>query len=84
MCKKSPAIIYVYKKINTTRKSEFTKQLYDSPLTTREISFMKDIADGLTIAELSEKFNLSPPRISSWKQEVCRKLQMFDMSNVMH
>ena len=82
MCRKSPAIIYVYKKINTTRKSDFNKQLNDSPLTSREIAFMKDIADGLTIAQLSEKFNLSPPRISSWKQEVCKKLQQFDMTTM--
>ena len=83
MCRKSPAVIYVLKKINTTRKSEFKNQLTDSPLTTREIAFMSDIADGLAIKQLSSKFNLSPSRISEWKREVCQKIQAFDAANAM-
>lgn len=83
MCRKSPCIIYVYKKIRTTRKSELYKQLQDSPLTTRELAFIGNIIDGLSIAELSENFHLSPSRISEWKREVCEKIQAFDAATVM-
>ena len=83
MCKKSPSVIYVYKKIRTTRKSELYRQLQDSPLTTRELAFIGNIIDGLSIAELSENFHLSPSRISEWKREVCEKIHAFDAANVM-
>ena len=63
MCRKSPSIIYVYKKIRTTKKSELYKQLQESPLTTRELAFIGNVIDGLSITELSEQFHLSstPP-----------------------
>ena len=83
MCRKSPSVIYVYKKIRTTRKSELYRQLQDSPLTTRELAFIGNIIDGLSIAELSENFHLSPSRISEWKREVCEKIHAFDDANVM-
>ena len=83
MCRKSPSIIYVYKKIRTTKKSELYKQLQESPLTTRELAFIGNVIDGLSITELSEQFHLSPSRISEWKREICQKIQAFDAANAM-
>lgn len=82
MCKKSPAVIYFYKKLNSTKKSVFKNELKDSPLTARELSFILDVADGLTIAELADKHCKSLSRISEWKREVCEKIQAFDVANL--
>ena len=84
MCKKSPAVNFVYKKIRTTRKSEMLKLLEESPLTAVELSFMQDIIAGLSITELSEKHFKSPSRISQWKREVCEKIHAFEIANAMH
>lgn len=80
MCKKSPSVVYVYKKINTTKKSDLIAELEDSPLTEREFTFICCIAKGYNITQLSDKFNLSPARISQWKREVCEKIHAFDIA----
>ena len=82
MSKKSPAVNYVCKKINTTRKSELYEQLKDSPLTERELDLVDKIIRGQSIVELSECFHLSPSRISEWKREVCEKIHAFDLANL--
>lgn len=79
--KKSPAVIYVYKKIRTTKRSALLEQLEEVPLTERDFSFVCDIIAGLSITELSEKFGRTPSRISQWKREVCEKIRDFDMAN---
>ena len=83
MCKKSPAVNFVYRKIRTTRKSEMLQLLEESPLTENELSFMKDIIAGLSITELSEKHFKTASRISQWKREVCEKLHAFVIANTM-
>lgn len=83
MCRKSPAITYVYKKIRTTLKSVFISELKDYPLTESEFEFFAAILQGASIAELSEKFCKSPSRISQWKREVCEKIHAFDIANFM-
>lgn len=80
--KKSPPIIYVYKKIRTTKKSDLLEQLKECPLQDRDLSFICSIIAGLTITELSEKYHRTPSRISQWKREVCEKIQAFDMANL--
>ena len=82
MCKKTPAVAYVYKKISITRKSVIYAWLEDSPLNIRDKSFMRDIVDGLSIQELSDKYHKTPARISQWKREVCEKLHTFDIANM--
>ena len=82
MCKKSPAVNYVYKKISTTRKSEIIEQLKDSPLTERELELIEGMIRGQSIVELSEHFHLSHSRISEWKREVCEKIHSFDLANL--
>lgn len=82
--KKSPSVIYVYRKIKTTKKSELYQQLEDSSLSVRDFSFMCDIIAGLTISELSAKFHKTPSRISQWKREVCEKFHAFDIANLKH
>ena len=81
MCRKSPSVSYVYKKIRTTKKSLLQEQLKESPLTDAEYNFICDVIAGLSIAELSDKFCKSPPRISSWKREICEKIHSFDIAN---
>ena len=81
MCKKSPAVNYVFKKISTTSKSEILQKLEDSPLSLRDISLMKDLINGLSLTELSSKYNLTPSAISKWKRKVCEKLHTFDVAN---
>lgn len=82
MCKKSPAVNYVYKKISTTRKSELFEQLKDSPLTERELDLIDKMVRGQSIVELSDHFHLSYSRISEWKREVCEKIHSFDLANL--
>lgn len=82
MCKKTPAVAYVYKKISITRKSVIYEWLEDSPLNIRDKSFMRDIVNGLSIQELSDKYNKTPARISQWKREVCEKIHTFDIANM--
>ena len=84
MCKKSPAVKYVYRKILTTRKSELLEQLEESPLTKNELSFIKDVIDGMSLTELSDKYNKTYSRISQWKREVFEKVHAFDIANAMH
>ena len=82
MCKKTPSLNYVYKKIATTKKSVLYRQLEDSPLTTHEFSFACDIIAGLNLLELAEKYHLSYSRTSQWKREVCEKIHAFDLANL--
>lgn len=80
--KKGPAINYVCKKFSTTKKSVLFKQLEDYPLNTHDYSLVCDMINGLSITELSLKFNKTPSRISQWKREVCEKIQAFDVANL--
>lgn len=82
MCRKSPSMLYVYKKIQTTRKSVLYEQLEDSPLSVHDFAFICDVIAGLSIIELSEKFHKTPSRISQWKREVCEKIHAFDLANM--
>ena len=82
MCRKTPAVAYVYKKISITRKSVLYAWLEDSPLNTRDFAFMRDIVAGLSIQELADKYNKTPARISQWKREVCEKIHAFDIANI--
>lgn len=84
MCKKSPSIVYVYKKIRTTKKSVLLTQLKESPITESEYSFICDIISGQSIKELSAKYNKTPSRISQWKRELCEKIHAFDIANFTH
>lgn len=81
MSKRSPAVSYVYKKIRTTPKSVMLEMLHDSPLTARDLSLIEDLILGLSIKELSDRYNLSQSRILKWKREVCEKVQRFDVAN---
>lgn len=82
MSKKTPALSYFYKKIETTKKSVLYNQLEDSPLSVHEYSFACDLIAGLTLLELSEKYHLSYSRTSQWKREVCEKIHTFDLANL--
>lgn len=84
MCRKSPSLIYVNKKINTTTKTILYQQLNESTLTETEKAFIRDMIAGASIKELSEKFHKSEPRISSWKREICEKIHAFDCANFKH
>ena len=80
--KKSPSLVYFYRKVRTTKKSMLFKWLDDSPLTTREFAFISDVIEGLSLIELSDKFHKTPSRISHWKREVCEKIHAFDIANL--
>lgn len=80
MCRRSPAVAYVYKKISITKKSVLYAELEDSPLSIRDFAFICDIIAGLCIQELADKYNKSPARISQWKREVCEKVHAFDIA----
>lgn len=80
MCRRSPAVAYVYKKISITKKSVLYAELEDSPLSIRDFAFICDIINGLSIQELADKYNKSPARISQWKREVCEKVHTFDIA----
>ena len=82
MCRKTPAVNYVYQKIRTTKKSVLYAELEDSPLSIREYEFICDVIKGLSLTELSEKYYKSPSRISQWKREICEKIQSFDLANI--
>ena len=82
MCKKSPSVVYFFKKVRTTRKSELFDWLDDSPLSTKEYAFISDVIEGLSLIELADKFHKTPSRISHWKREVCEKLLEFDVANI--
>lgn len=84
MCRKSPSISYVYKKINLTKKSILLKQLKDCPLTDAEFQFMLGVISGFSIKELSAKFHKSQSRTASWKREICEKIHAFDIANLTH
>ena len=84
MCKKSPAVAYVYRKIRTSKKSVLLSELEDSPLSVHDLAFMRDMITGLNITELADKYNKSPARISQWKREVCEKVHSFDIANFRH
>lgn len=81
MCRKSPSVAYVYRKISITKKSELYEQLEDSPLSVRDFAFICDVIAGLTITELADKFHKSPSRVAQWKREVCQKIHAYDMAN---
>lgn len=82
MCRKSPAVSYVYKKIRTTKKSELQEHLKDIPITDQEYCFICDVIAGLNITELSDKYNKSLSRTSQWKREICEKIHTFDIANL--
>ena len=82
MCKKTPSVNYVYRKIQTTKKSELYRQLEDSPLSVQEFAFMCDVVAGLNLKELSAKYHKSYSRVSQWKRELCDKLHAFDLANL--
>ena len=82
MCRKSPSVNYVYKKIRTTKKSVLYEELEDSPLSVHDFAFICDVIAGLNITELSDKFHKTPSRISQWKREVCEKIHQFDLANM--
>lgn len=81
MCRKTPSVVYVYKKIRTTKKSELYQQLEDSPLTIHDYAFMCDIIAGLSLTELADKYHKTYSRVSQWKREVCEKIHAFDIAN---
>ena len=82
MCKRTPSVNYVYKKIMTTKKSDLYSQLEDSPLSVHDFAFICDVVAGLNLKELSEKYHKSYSRISQWKREVCEKIHAFDLANL--
>ncbi len=82
MCKKSPSVAYFEKKYRTTKKSEFFDWLDDSPLNTRDYSFISDVVEGLSNKELADKYHKSESRIARWKREVCEKLQEYDVATL--
>lgn len=82
MCKKSPSVTYVCKKVKTTRKSVLLEQLKDYPLTDTEYNLLCDAIAGLSITELSDRYNKSPSRISQCKREICEKIHAFDIANL--
>ena len=82
MCRKSPSVAYVYRKIGTTKKSVLYEELEDSPLDVHDFAFMCDIIAGLNIKELSGKYHVTPSRISQWKREVCEKVHAFDLAKI--
>jgi hypothetical protein len=82
MCRRSPAVAYVYKKISITKKSVLYAELEDSPLSIRDFAFVRDIINGLCIQELADKYHKTPARISQWKREVCKKIHTFDLANM--
>lgn len=82
--KKSPPLVYFYKKVRTTKKSILFEWLDDSPLTSKEFAFISDVIEGLSLIELADKFHKTPSRISHWKREVCEKIHAFDIANIKH
>ena len=82
MCKLTPSVNYVYRKIETTKKSELYRQLEDSPLSVRDYAFMCDVIAGLDLKELSAKYHKTYSRISQWKRECCEKIHAFDLANL--
>ena len=82
MCKKSPSINYVYRKIRTTKKTVLQEQLKDCPITNTEYHFICDVMEGLSITELADKYNKSLSRTSQWKRQICEKIHAFDMANI--
>lgn len=82
MCRKSPSLVYFYKKVRTTQKSELFDWLDDSPLTAREFAFISDVIEGLSLAELADKFHKSQTRISHWKHEVCEKIHAYEIATL--
>lgn len=82
MCKRTPSVNYVYKKIHTTKKSEIYRQLEDSPLSVHDYAFICDVIAGLNLKELSAKYHKSYSRVSQWKREVCEKVHAFDLANL--
>lgn len=82
--KKSPPLVYFYKKVRTTKKSILFEWLDDSPLTSKEFAFISDVIEGLSLIELADKFHKTPSRISHWKREVCEKIHAFDIANLKH
>lgn len=79
--KKSPAVIYFYKKVYNTKKSELYNELEEAPLTVHEYAFMCDVIAGLSNKELAAKCHKSPSRIAQWKRELCERLHAFDIAN---
>jgi hypothetical protein len=82
MCRKSPAVNYVFKKFSTTRKSMLYHQLKDYPLSVYDYTFACDMINKLSIKDLCKKYYKSPSRISQWKREVCEKIHAFDVANI--
>ena len=84
MCKRSPSVNYVYKKVRTTKKSVLQAQLREIPLTTMEFNFINDVIAGLSIMELADKYNKSPSRTSQVNREICEKIHAFDIAIFKH
>lgn len=75
--RKTPAVAYIARLIQTTGKPELLRILQESPLTTQEINLFLDYADGATYKELAQKYNKSVPRINQWKRAIYEKLHFY-------
>lgn len=77
---KSPATTYYSRKLKVTSRSKLSQEIDDAPLNRREREFICDVAEGLTLQELADKYNLSTSRISKWKREIFERMLAYDMS----
>lgn len=82
MCRKSPAVAYISKKIKLSARSEFVDEIMDSPLSMKDINFMMDILSGMSYFELAEKYQKSKARISQWKRTCFETLHRYELAKL--
>ncbi len=80
MCKKSVSVAYYSRKIKISSRSAIIDEIMDSPLSQKDVGFMIDILDGLSIIQLAEKYQKSKPRISQWKRSCFEKLHRYNIA----
>lgn len=78
MCTRTPETAYYVRKLQTTGRTQLHDEWSDAPITRRDRDFLRDISDGATLKELSEKYSLSISGISKWKSRVYKRLHRFD------
>lgn len=75
--RKTPAVAYITRLIQTTGKPELLRILEESPLKPQDIKIIMDYANGSTYKELAQKYNKSPQRINQQKRKAYEILHFY-------
>lgn len=78
MCRQSPAMQYITRKIEANSRHDIILFIANSPLKKLDKEFCYDLIDGYSYKELEIKYNKSASRIGQWKRTCYEALWKYE------